>query len=76
MTKWELIERIILSREALLFVLIVAIIWLVKRLDKRERKIAELYKKQEQLLIGALISEKIKNFLAKLPGEKKTRGKS
>lgn len=64
-TKWELIERIVLSKEALIFALVIAILWLIKRLNKSEKEKKRLYDKLEQLLTGALISEKIKNYLAK-----------
>lgn len=63
--KWELIERIVLSREALIFFLIIAILWLVKIWRESEKEKKELYRKLEQLLTGALISEKLKNHLAK-----------
>ena len=70
--KWELIERVLLSKEALIILLIAAILWLVRRLEKKEKKIDELYQKQENLLIGALLNEKINNLLAKASGKKKT----
>lgn len=61
---WTLIERIILSREALILALIAAIVWLAQKLNQREKENRQLYQKLEQLLTGALISEKVKNFLS------------
>lgn len=63
-SKVEWIERIILSKEALILALIIAIAWLVKKWSESEKEKKRLYQKLEQLLTGALISEKLKNHLA------------
>ena len=75
-SKVEWIERIILSREALILALIIAILWLVKIWRESEKEKKELYQKLEQLLIGALISEKFKNHLDENHRRAKAKKKS